>query len=903
MGTLARGLAVGATVAALVGAAHAAETGTGNAALPAQLVPPKLLSDSPALYPEALKAAPRDGEVELEILVAEDGAVSEWKVLSSSDPAFEAAAIAAVPRLLFEPARLDGKPVPVRIRFVYRFLAPVLPAAPAPAPAPQPAPAPVPTGRLEGAVRSRGNRNPIPEAWVAAEAGSAVRCDAEGRFRLEVAAGAEVMVTVRSPGFLPGRFREQVKPGEQVRVVYALDPVRVNPYETIVRAERPRTEVARVSLESAELREVPGTMGDPFRVVMLMPGVSGMLSGVAYPVVRGASPASTGYFLDGVRVPILFHLFLGPAVVHPDLIDGLDFYPGAPPPRYGRLLGGVIDGRTAGPKEGRVHGSVYADLINTGGFVEVPIAATGTDITVSGRYSYTPALLGLMANAGAGPQDARYVLDFWDYQGRVEQRLLGGKLRLFAFGSSDRVGTQSQDPSVATAMQAVSFHRVDARWQRRMLGGLLEVGGTWGRDDLGFHSQAYGEAQTDFKLGEDSWAARASWSLEINRYFELQLGGDVDHRATRVVLGADGGPVSPMPRVSIDQPLAVGTFSGGWMQLVFRGAGWTVVPGARADVFHLVPGVEHAAFEPRLTLRKELLDSLTLKGAAGLFHQAPTTLIQLPVVDMAGLGYGLQEAVQVDLGFEWKIVRGLELCVDGYVNPLLRTVEINPFDPGSMVSGTGFPISSNQFPSPETLFDESQVASHGWAYGLEVMLRHPLGGHWFGWLSYSLQQSTRYVRYRTYDSEGFPDGVAEGYLPYAFDQTHVLNAVLSYQLPRGWTVGAVFHLNTGRPEGGTMTSITMREGEVFGSPTWVTQSQAQSDRLPPFLRLDVRVAKTWVFDDFTLDAYLDVLNASFQSEIVAFTYTGGLYRGGGGLLKSGIGLPVILPILGAKGAF
>jgi len=131
----------------------------------------------------------------------------------------------------------------------------------------------------------------------------------------------------------------------------------------------------------------------------------------------------------------------------------------------------------------------------------------------------------------------------------------------------------------------------------------------------------------------------------------------------------------------------------------------------------------------------------------------------------------------------------------------------------------------------------------------------------------------------------------------------VLNAVLSYQLPRGWTVGAVFHLNTGRPEAGIMTSNTMDGAEVFGHPTWVPRPKDQVDRLPPFIRLDVRVAKTWVFDDFTLDAYLDVLNASFQSEVVAFVYDGGLYRGGGPLTKSAIGIPVILPILGVKGAF
>ena len=66
-------------------------------------------------------------------------------------------------------------------------------------------------------------------------------------------------------------------------------------------------------------------------------------------MVRGSQPSSTGYFLDGIRVPILFHLFLGPAVIHPDFIDTIDFYPGNPPPQYGRLTGGAVEGRLSQP--------------------------------------------------------------------------------------------------------------------------------------------------------------------------------------------------------------------------------------------------------------------------------------------------------------------------------------------------------------------------------------------------------------------------------------------------------------------------------------------------------------------------------------------------------------------------
>ena len=55
----------------------------------------------------------------------------------------------------------------------------------------------------------------------------------------------------------------------------------------------------------------------------------------------------------------------------------------------------------------------------------------------------------------------------------------------------------------------------------------------------------------------------------------------------------------------------------------------------------------------------------------------------------------------------------------------------------------------------------------GRSYGLELMVRHPLGANWFGWISYSLQHSERLQRYVHFDEAfrvGFdPIGVtAEG---------------------------------------------------------------------------------------------------------------------------------------------
>src|SRR4029078_2415079 len=104
--------------------------------------------------------------------------------------------------------------------------------------------------------------------------------------------------------------------------------------EPVVVAERRRDEVSRVSLRGDEIQKIPGTFGDPFRVIQTLPGVASVVSLLPFPIVPGSSPASTGFLLDGTRIPLLFHLLSGPSVVHPVFIDEIQFFPGGAPATY-----------------------------------------------------------------------------------------------------------------------------------------------------------------------------------------------------------------------------------------------------------------------------------------------------------------------------------------------------------------------------------------------------------------------------------------------------------------------------------------------------------------------------------------------------------------------------------------
>lgn len=870
------------------------------------LLPPSLLADSPAPYPPQLASEQVTGKVQLELLVTEDGEVESARVVSGAHPLLDDAALHAATGLRFNPATLDGQPVPVRIGFEYRF------EAPAPVVTGGEAVAPV---TLRGLVREKGNRRPLPGAVLVSDAApdSPVETDAEGRFEAHWPASAQ-KVKVSSPGHKPGTFIENVRKGEALEVVYGLEPLVINPYETVVRGDRERTEVSRVTLHEAELREIPGTMGDPFRVVMLLPGVGSMVSGLAYPVVRGSQPSSTGYYLDGIRVPLLFHLFLGPAVIHPDFIDTIDFFPGTPPPQYGRLMGGAIDGRLSRPRDDRVHGSAYADLINAGVFVEYPFESTGTNISIAGRYSYTPWIIALAANAFQEPpapdrKNDKIVLDFWDYQARIEQDVGDGKLRLFAFGSSDTFGTRAGDSLGTTALQTILFHRVDLRDRRPVGPGELETAVTWGLDRLAIVSQQPDDS-AEFHIDQGTLSLRAGYGAKLTDRLSLRSGADIDRRLAEVSGYSSENPFDDGDVVRLDQSVAVGLFAGAWGELLWQpDERWTVVPGLRVDNYHLSGGINHAALEPRLTARYKLREDLTLKAGTGLFHQAPTTLISIPVVDIAGLDQGLQEALQFSVGAEWKAPRSFEVGLDFYLNPMLRTVELTPFADETLIDGEnlggegGLRVKAAQVEERPEL---PSLASHGMAYGMELLVRRPLGGNWFGWLSYSLSRSTRYTRFLRYDNRGDPIGMDAKDLPFVFDQTHILNLVVSYKFANNVTLGGVLHFNTGRPESGlgpqTQRMGVRRSPDGIDEPGWVPVDRDQVDRLPAFFRFDVRLAKAWAYETFALEAYLDMLNVSISREVVGYNYSGD-GPPGTPLIKEPIGLPVVLPILGLKGRY
>ena len=88
----------------------------------ADIEPPVPVRTVAPEYPAEMQASGTSGIVMLSCAIDEKGAVTEAKVTKTTNEAFNQAAVAAVGKWKFRPARKDGQPVAVLISIPVKFM-------------------------------------------------------------------------------------------------------------------------------------------------------------------------------------------------------------------------------------------------------------------------------------------------------------------------------------------------------------------------------------------------------------------------------------------------------------------------------------------------------------------------------------------------------------------------------------------------------------------------------------------------------------------------------------------------------------------------------------------------------------------------------------------------------------
>jgi hypothetical protein len=676
-----------------------------------------------------------------------------------------------------------------------------------------------------------------------------------------------------------------------------MGPADAAPSEVVVVA--PHRDVGEVTVRREDARDVPGTFGDPTRVSEVLPGVVPTASGLQAFFVRGAPPTATGTFIDGVPVPVLYHVGFGPSVVHPGLVDHVDFYQGAPPAQYGGYVGGVLAATTLAPAD-HPHGEANVRLFDVGALGETPLDGGRGSALVAARYGYPALVLPLFTQNTA--------LSYWDYQARATYDVTPrDRLGVFVFGSDDRLTELVQPVSSPPYTQQEledQFHRVDLRWDRA-LGprSTMRVGATVGYDVVG--NDAATALDTMLRV-------RSELDARPSRDLRVRAGADVQFDALRQ------GP-APEGAVPTNVPLVPSHDSVVWA--AHADAAWRLhprvelTPGLRAAIFDVNPVDARSAaggsatpstgapalgatatpvLEPRLAARVQVTDGVTTVSTFGVSHQLLGIPAQYPSTSPniePGLQEGLMSSVQTSQGVELALPARFSLSATGFLHDYF-----------------GLPDTTWQCPPTQSGNGCATPGVNGTAYGLELLVRRSFAERLNVWISYTLSRSTRDARV----SDAPATAPATMTILSEYDRTHVLSAVASYDFGHDWRAGARFFAYSGRP-------YTPVAGARLLTPY-------DSARLPGFFRLDARVEKAWVLGEHErIAVVLEGINLTLNKETVDANCTvvapgltgagGGAGVGGGTAAGTGLGArtpnpctfdtlgPITIPSIGVEGTF
>jgi len=821
---------------------------------PAEALPliegPSILEYVEAPYPEAAKSGGIEGKVILLIELDDTGAVIDVQVTEEAGFGFDEAAVAAVHQMSFAPAQTEAGPVGVVFEFAYGFILEPEPEENLPLPI-----------NLQGDIRRLATRAPVDKATVTI-VGTDITgsTDEVGAFALRGVPAGVHTVRVIHPEFTTLQTTLEVVEGEATNARLWMRALSYRENEAVAVYQRRREEVTRRTLTIDEVRRIPGTFGDPVRVVQTLPGAARSPFGTGFLIIRGANPTDSAVYVDGIRIPLIYHLTGTTSVLSPEIIESVDYLPGGYGVHYGRSMGGVIDVKTK-TDFGQPKLSFGTDILDAQLYFEGQLGKNDQHGFAAGvRRSYIDAFIPLFT-AGTG-----FVLKpvYWDYQAKWVPKLPGNrKFSTFIYGFNDILevstpGDQAQGFDQDTQgdfRTEYQSHRVIFQYKEDFNDKLsLDVQPSFGLD-----TSSLGLGQ-EFNLGVETWVfqlrARLPW--RPHPVFELEPGVDLLAGYWKFDFA------SAFQFSDLDDPLAerqsVGFGGTGWgftpdvyldahIRPLNGSDRWLITPGIRGNFQIItyegdvsddgtVPPFAIYSADPRIATRVELFKGGVLKGSTGFYHQAPQPFESVGLGEAVPLNY--ERSWNSSIGFEHQVIAGLTWDIDLFYRDMTSLVVFNE-------EWTGF--------GDHPFINGGQ----GRAYGLELMVRAKDIGPFYGWVSYTLSKSERK------DSE---DG---DWYPFDFDQTHIFVANAGLNLPYDIGVSGQVQYVTGNPFTPYNAGVFDVDGNFYNEFAIGGENQ---ERMPPFFQASLRVDKLWTFKFWQLETYIDLMNVvrGINPEIAVYSY-------------------------------
>ncbi len=607
-----------------------------------------------------------------------------------------------------------------------------------------------------------------------------------------------------------------------------------------------------------EIEKSAGSNRDISKVVASFPGV-GTNTGSSYRndlLVRGGAPAENKFYLDGIEIPTINHFSTqgasgGPAgIINADFIREVEFYSGAFPVNRGNALSSVLDFKL---QDGNRDERTYKFTL---GASEVAASTSGyvgdkTTYLVSVRQSYLQLLFKVLDL----PLLPNYTDALFKVKTRFDRR---HELTLLGIAGWDYMSLNSDvDPNDEAKQYLVNSLPVITQ-QSYTLGGVYKYYG-----DRVLHtavlSHSYllnqNEKSTlDYHSTEGETHLRYEASLRY-RGIAFSGGANIDYarytNETNQLLYTDSLQWS-----IYDTSLGVVRWGHALAATYAHPSErYSVTLGLRLDANNYNSYMKNPLHQlsPRLSASYQVVDNFYINGNAGIFYQLPayTTLGYKDdagvLVNQEGLRY--QRSSQLGIGGEYRLGNYARATLEGfykyYSQGALSLADSIPL----ACKGTDYGVVGNEAVSS---------TAQGRAYGVEAMVR------WVGRKGLNFLASYTWFRSEVIDPR------TDSWIASSWDNRHLFTLTASYKLPRNWDVAIKYSVIGGSPYTpyDEEKSALIEAWDASGTP-YLDYDHYNAERLPLFTQLDVRVDRSFYFDNWMLALYLDIqniLNTSYEGQ-------------------------------------
>ena len=696
------------------------------------------------------------------------------------------------------------------------------------------------TGSIQGTVYNNSTKAPLVGAEVRiVEIDTRQKTDENGTFVFsDIPAGTYTLITTVPDTELLQRTPIVVKAEETLAPEIYVETTQYRLEEVEVTGESAPKTVSKKSIQSQEITRLPGTAGDALRALPAIPGigVANDFSGALY--IRGGSDEDNLYYFD--RVPVGYPYHFGGLVssLSSEIIDRIDVYAGGYGAEYGVDSQAVIDIYSQDSSPADLRGKFNLNLLFSEGLLQGRFGEKGYWYA-AGRRSYIDLFIGSLSfETGAITAFPR----FWDYQLKAGYDF-NDKHQFFfnLFASGDRFSLKLDGENVDEDFQG------NTSFESGFEGGGIHLRSFLTERLTSYLSLTRSKFMFDVNFGPSlsleidapDYVLREDIIYELSAKHRLESGlilgfepGQVSGTFTRIPdEGEADYDIRFQEKVDLDE------YVRGYRAEAYLQDRYTVLPflsvvfGVRFDYFNRI---NQLSVQPRGSVLVELPNSSEIQFAYGIYNQTP-----IPAQLSSSIGNPALKSSQAShyiLELKRQISQDTEIKMAAYYKNLADLV---------------------------TADEEAAYLNQGagYAQGTEIFLRHRRGNRFFGWVSYAYALSKRRDR---------PD---EPYRLYSFDQTHVATFAASYNLTPTWEIGAKWQYRTGNPYT-PVEDATIRFDPRNGEPIYVPiYAETNSDRLPPYHRLDLRVSKTYQFGNWKLGAFLELLNVYNRKNLLDYSYS------------------------------